>query len=403
MRRPKLLFLSPFPYGASSGQGGATVCFNALRLLAAEHEIGIVAFSQNQAMNAADLRDMQAHTVFVRVVPLRISRGKVLWAKLRSVFTSVPEHAVYFESAAMSAALAEVVQDFVPDVVIVQFPQMAQYLCQLTGSHTIQDVQDAFCVSWYRRACSAQGHLKRLYAYKQWLNWVAYERRNYARASQVWTLSEQDRLGLTAFNPSLRPVTVGLPLCENTEPVGEEAGICTVGFVGSYGHPPNVEALAWLIDEIVPAVSAQQPNTRYLVAGRNPPEALVRRAPASVEFLGFVESLSVFYKQCAVVVAPLRSGGGVKIKVAEALCFGKPVVTTSVGIEGVDVKNGEGVFIADSTSEFVDLVFNLLRDPLWRHRIAKQTANIAKAQFAWSDWLSRVRHLLVTIRNSASE
>lgn len=381
-------------------RGGATLCFNALRLLASQYEIGVVTFAQNGETDAADVRDMEAHTTFVRVVPLHISRLRVLRAKLLGLFTSVPEHAVYFLSSVMHGAINEALRDFSPHAVMVQFPQMAQYLGQLTDKHTILDVQDAYSVSWYRRACSTQGWLNRLYAYKQWLNWVAYERKNYPLASQVWTLSDQDRLGLTAFNPSLRPITVGLPLTKVAGSVGEVEGTCTVGFIGSYGHPPNVEALAWLIDEIVPAVSAKLPNVQFLVAGRNPPEALVRRARSNVQFLGFVDSLPAFYRQCSVVAAPLRSGGGVKIKVAEALSFGKAVVTTSVGVEGISAGSGEHLVVADIPQPFADAVVQLLCDAGIRARLSDAATRLAASQFSVELWLARCVSLLKAAQHS---
>lgn len=394
MSRTKLLFLSPFPYGHSSGNGGATACFNALRLLATEYEIGVLTFSMGRERDIAGLQDMKVHTSFIRVVQLRVSRWSLLRAKVRSLFTNTPELAVFFESEQMRSSIHTVIMDYEPQAVMVQFPQMAQYLRQLSNVHTVLDVQDAYSVSWYRRASTTQGCLKRLYAYKQWLNWLAYERRNYELARQVWTLSEQDRFGLTVFNPGLRPVTVSLPLVGVVEHVGESDGVPTIGFIASFGYHPNIEALTWLMDEVIPAVFARQPNVRWLIAGRNPPEALVRRAPANLQFLGFVESLPDFYRQCTVIVAPLRSGGGVKVKVAEALSFGKPIITTSVGVEGIGAVSGEHLVVRDAPGPFAEAITQLVNDESLRERLAQAAAKLAVDKFSEQAWLRRCKALL---------
>jgi glycosyltransferase involved in cell wall biosynthesis len=176
-------------------------------------------------------------------------------------------------------------------------------------------------------------------------------------------------------------------------PINEE-GVCTVGFIGSYSHPPNVEALVWLIEEIVPAVSERKPNVQFLVAGRNPPESIVKRAPRNVQFLGFVETLPAFYKQCSVVIAPLLSGGGVKIKVAEALSFGKPVVTTSVGVEGMNADDGVHLIVADATGPFVEAIIRLLQDVGLREQLTLAATKLSAEQFSVEHWLARCKKLL---------
>lgn len=390
----KLLVVSPFPYGKSSGQGGATACSNALLELRKSFDLGVLCFDGGSAEEEKALGEMQLSAGYLRTVPLRIGKTKVLQAKLLSLLSHNPEHAFYFDSEGFRCALALAIRDFAPDIAMCQFPQMAQYLPLFGDIPVIQDVQDAFSVSWYRRAMAIPKGLKQGYAIKQWQNWVAYERKYYPWAAQCWTLSDQDKFGLTAFNPQLKVHTVGLPLIDVVKSQVDIAREPVVGFIGSYGHPPNVEALRYLLQDVVGRVSKQIPEVTFLIAGRNPPAALQQQAGPNVRFMGFVDSLDDFYGQCSVIVAPLLSGGGVKIKVAEALGYGKAVVTTSVGAEGMALEHGIHALVADDPADFALAVQYLLENEVERLRVARAAGELAQQIFSAQSWLLKARALL---------
>ncbi|XVJ69099.1 MAG: glycosyltransferase [Rhizobacter sp.] len=389
----KLLLLSPSPFGAALGQGGATACANALQALAHVHEVVMLCFSAGTTADNAALLEMSKTGCQVSSVPLKVTKFKVLTAKLRSLVTDTPEQAIYFESDAFRGALAAQLSAFKPDGVIVFFPQMAQYLQYCGSVPSAQDVQDAFSVSWYRRALTAPRGLRALYARKQWRNWVAYERKHYPRATLCWTLSEQDQYGLNIFNPGLRVRSVGIPLAQRTtQRLAVSTHAATVGFIGSFSYPPNHEAMVHFLTHIVPRVNAQSPSVEFVIAGRAPPDSLKELAPANVRFVGFVESLPEFYASCSVIVAPLLSGGGVKIKVAEALCFGKAVVTTSVGAEGMPIENGIHAMVENDPQRFAQAISELLANSALREKYEQAAGALADQTFSIDTWLSRVNH-----------
>lgn len=403
----RLLIVAPFPYAANSGQGGATVCSKALRLLQLDFDVGMVCFSSDNEVDRKACAELRLSLTYFESVQLRINKLKVLQAKLSSVLLR-PEHTHYFDSQAMRDALDRALRTFQPTAVIFQFPQMAQYLPDASSPpagqsapHTIMDVQDAYSVSWFRRLSSTHGPLSRLYALLQWLSWIKYERKHYARASQVWTLSSQDRFGLSLYAPQLSPRVMGLPLdipcTPSRAPARHEDNALgnpnlRVGFLGSFGHAPNVEALHFLLKEI--ALATASLPIEFVVAGRHPPADLVATAPANVRFLGFVESLDDFYGQCHVIIAPLLSGGGVKIKVAEALAHGKAVVTTAIGAEGLDVDNGQQLLLAQSARDFANQLARLSSTPALVSHLQTQAYEAAKAQLDGSAWLARVKQAM---------
>jgi glycosyltransferase involved in cell wall biosynthesis len=396
--RKRILYVSPFPYSLSSGDGGATVCAAALRLLQAHFEIGMVCFFRGTEGEHQAAAQLQSSLKWFRSVPLHITKADVVKAKLRS-FALNPEQATYFNKSDMRAAIQQEIERIKPDVVICQFPQMAQFITEVDVCPlTVMDVQDAFSISSFRKISSSHGAFKRIYYFFQWLGWIRYERSYYPKFKQVWTLSAQDGYGLTAFSPTLQPRVVGLPLDDletsPEKPTCQHRSRFRIGFIGSFSHPPNLEALKFICTQLVPRVNRSALDLEFAIAGRNPPDHLRRQAPSNVHFLGFVDRLSDFYDNVDIVIAPLLSGGGVKVKVAEAMLHGKAIITTAIGAEGLDVQSGKELLVANGADEFADHIEALLTSHDLKSQIETQSRRHAAARLGREQWLARVLHNL---------
>jgi O-antigen biosynthesis protein len=138
-------------------------------------------------------------------------------------------------------------------------------------------------------------------------------------------------------------------------------------FVGGFGHVPNGDAARWFVAEVWPLVRAEIPDCRLRIAGSNPGEEVLALASVpGVEVLGYVSDLLPLYAQTRISVAPLRFGAGAKGKVGESLAHGVPVVATMIGAEGMSLKDGEHVLVADTAADFAAQVLRLLQDDrLW--------------------------------------
>jgi O-antigen biosynthesis protein len=145
------------------------------------------------------------------------------------------------------------------------------------------------------------------------------------------------------------------------------AGRRDVLFLGGFWHKPNVDAVVWFVDEIWPRILRVTPGCRFLIAGSNPgPEVIALCRAPGVEVLGYVGDLEPLYNAARVCVAPLRFGAGVKGKVGQSMAYGLPVVTTSIGAEGMRSAEDEHLLIADDADAFGEKVLRLLRDDaLW--------------------------------------
>jgi len=146
----------------------------------------------------------------------------------------------------------------------------------------------------------------------------------------------------------------------------------TMLFLGSFRHIPNQVALDWFVREVLPLVLAKVPGARLLVAGSEPPPHHSFHDPANaVQLLGFVDDIQPLFSTCAVFVCPIRSGSGVRVKLLEAFASGIPVVSTTLGAEGLTRTDGEFCALADDPRGFADSVVRVLEDSVFSARIAE--------------------------------
>jgi GT2 family glycosyltransferase len=162
----------------------------------------------------------------------------------------------------------------------------------------------------------------------------------------------------------------------SASPFGRRQGAL---FIGGFRHPPNTDAVQWLAHDIVPRVAAEIPDFQLHVIGSHMPESMRRLASEHLVIEGYVEDLEPFFSRCRLSVAPLRYGAGVKGKVNLSMSHGLPVVSTSIGVEGMDLRPGEDVLVADEAAELARQVVRLYRDQaLWQRLSANGLANVER-------------------------
>ena len=211
----------------------------------------------------------------------------------------------------------------------------------------------------------------------------------------VIAVSENDRFLMTQWVDGDRVTVVptGVDLAEyrpdpanpNSDPNSDpNSSAPLITFVGAMDWEPNVDAVEYFCAEVWPAIKAEVPQARFRIVGRNPGRRVQKWASldASIEVTGRVPSVVEHLRQSAVVIVPLRIGGGTRLKIYEAMAAGKAVVSTTVGAEGLDVHHGRDIMLADDARSFSQAVIGLLRDPEMRRRY--QTAAAATA--ARYDW-----------------
>jgi glycosyltransferase involved in cell wall biosynthesis len=217
-----------------------------------------------------------------------------------------------------------------------------------------------------------------------------YERRVHGLFESNMVVSREERETLIAQNPAVRcdVVPMGVDLGEFApRNVPEEPG--TVLWMGALNWPPNRESFWWFYREIVPLLAGRMPGVKIKIAGNRPPADILAVRHPNVEILGFVDDIADLMARSQVCVVPLQAGSGVRVKLLEMFAMGRPVVTTRIGCEGLDVEDGVQAVLADSAGAFASAVADLLLDPNRRWKLGAAALAHVRARYSWQSVASQ--------------
>jgi polysaccharide biosynthesis protein PslH len=229
-----------------------------------------------------------------------------------------------------------------------------------------------------------------------WRRWDGFLPRAWERFDLLQVFCEADAAAVRQRAPALservRINPYGMILPPATDPDREVPG--TILFTGTFGHLPNREAAIWLAREIMPAVRARQPEAKLQIVGRTPPREVLDLAGPGVEVVTDAPSLDPHLEAAAVVVAPVRSGGGMRMKVLEAIARRKAVVTTSLGAEGFASFGEELPFlVADDAAGQAEAIAALLGDAKRRRALGSEAREFALRHHSPAGWAERLERV----------
>jgi polysaccharide biosynthesis protein PslH len=296
--------------------------------------------------------------------------------------TNVPFIVGRFVSNEFRNALQTKLRRFAPDVVQVESPFLLPYVDLVRSETSARIVLRSLNVEfriWEGLARIERNPLRRIALRRIAASLRKYEVRHLDTTDAIVPISEDDaddfrRLGCT------RPMHV-VP-CGETVPESTFAGPIpnSVGFIGSLDFRPNQEAVEWIAGELWPRVVERVPEARLSIAGSSAPEWL-RRRMTNIDFRGTVDDATAFMNTMSVMIAPLFAGGGMRIKVLEAMALGKAIVATTLGAGGLDVEHGRDILIAEDAPAFADSVALLLRDPRTAARIGNAARETVRSRY----------------------
>jgi glycosyltransferase involved in cell wall biosynthesis len=280
-------------------------------------------------------------------------------------------------------ALADrALEEFSPDVVLVEHDWSAAWHRDLPeGLPSALTLQNLSWAYYEKRASAASGPAAAALGLES-RRFANFDRRHLDEYDLLLAMSEPDRVAaasVTTTRCEVVPNGVDTSAAPGPEPDGPPLAL----FTGTLAYPPNAEALEWLLRDIWPRVRAAQPDARLAVVGPDPPESARRLADESVELTGWVAEMRPWFERASVVLVPMRSGGGTRLKVLDGLASGRAMVSTTMGAEGIDARDGEHLLLADGTDAFTDAVLRLLGDPALRHRLAAGGRELAETVYDW--------------------
>ncbi len=230
----------------------------------------------------------------------------------------------------------------------------------------------------------------RRFAAREWPKLRAFEVAACQRADCILTVSSEDAHGLQALDPSPAPKLHPVPIGVDTEyfaPVqGADENATTLLSIGTLYWPPNVAGAQWFCREVLPLIKADVPDVCLHLVGAKPNKAiweLARRDPAHVRVTSSPPDVRPF-AQCGAFVVPLQSGSGMRVKILNAFAMQLPVISTTIGAEGIDgAKNGTHLLLADSPRDFAEACVRVLRDRAFAHQIAQAGRDLVEQHYTW--------------------
>ncbi|MGA8808692.1 MAG: glycosyltransferase family 4 protein [Thermoanaerobaculia bacterium] len=294
----------------------------------------------------------------------------------------IPFIVARFVSDEFRDALTTKLRRFAPDVVQIESPFLLPYVDVVRRECSARVVLRSLNVEfriWEGLARIERNRLRRFALRRIAASLRKYEIRQLNAPDAIAAISRDDadefrRLGAT------RPIHIVPCGVTRSEPIRDASIANSVGFIGSLDFRPNQEAVAWIVDELWPRVLERVPEARLSIAGSGVP-AWLRRRMNDVDFRGTVDDATVFMNSMSVMIAPLFAGGGMRIKVLEAMALAKPIVATKLGAGGLDVEHGRDILIADDAASFADAVALLLRDPQTAARIGDAARETVRSRY----------------------
>jgi glycosyltransferase involved in cell wall biosynthesis len=240
---------------------------------------------------------------------------------------------------------------------------------------------------WRRHYEVASNVIWKAISWQEWRKMEAAERRYLRLADRVLAVSETDRDAFAAFLSAekLTVIPTGVDV-EYFQPLAGEETANSLVFTGSMDWLPNEDAILYFADAILPLIREHSPEVFLDVVGRNPSRKLQALAESekSIRLTGWVDDIRPFVGRSSVCIVPLRIGGGTRLKIFEAMAMGKAVVSTSVGAEGLAVRSGENIVLADTPNDFAQAVISLLRDPRRRQQLGAAARTLVQENYSWT-------------------
>jgi glycosyltransferase involved in cell wall biosynthesis len=271
------------------------------------------------------------------------------------------------------------------DFVIADQLNMAQYAERVRGVLKILDAHNALWLLYQRLAEKMGFGLEKILYERDWRLLRKYEGRIGREFDAVIAVSDEDRAALEEVAGKL-PGLIVVPISVDTDevlPITRNLDAEHILHIGTMFWAPNVDGILWFAREIYPLIQSQRPQVEFDVVGARPPEEVQALGDEDkhIHVTGYVQDPDPFYRRAGVMVVPLRAGGGMRVKILNALAQGLPIVTTTLGCEGIAVQNGQHLLIADRPEDFADAILRLLNNPTFAAQLGQRGRRLIETTY----------------------
>lgn len=401
----KILVVSPF-LPSPPRFGGQRRIDGLGRELAVRHDVSVLAFNATDEWEHESIEATRAYCREVRTLSNYEPRepGAKRKGQLRSLISPYSyEHSLTARRDDFQQALDEMLAATDFDVVQVEFVQMATFRFDRARNRPLL-VLDEHNIEYdilKRTAAAGTGVTRRVYNAVNWRKLAREERSAWRRFDGVALTSARDDSLLRQQQPTCRTAVIPNGVDVNGFP--RSTGPTDPGsilFFGAINYFPNADGVTFFIDEVFPTIRNRRPDASFRVLGPGAGDEVLARRGNGVDIVGMVDDVNPHIDRAAVVVVPLRIGGGTRLKIVEALSKGKAVVSTRIGAEGIDVVDGEHLLLADDPVDIADKVEQVLADPALAQRLGDAGRRLAEERYSWAVVTDRLEQFYADLRAS---
>jgi glycosyltransferase involved in cell wall biosynthesis len=383
-----LLLTQVLPYPPDSGPKVKT--WNVVKYLAQHHDVTLASFVRGD--QSEDVQRLKRYCSAVHTIPMQRAAWRDGWYMLRSFMTHRPFMIIRDDRAAMRQLVDRLAAETHFDIAHADQLNMAQYAARVPGARKVLDAHNALWLLYERLWQTMKPGPKKWLLDRDWRLLKRYEGRVCQEFDAVLAVSEEDKLALSEAireagqgARSILDITV-IPIAidaDEVRPAPRQPGASHILHIGTMYWPPNIDGILWFIREVYPLIRAQRPTAVFDVVGARPPREIadLSRDGTGIHVTGYVEDVTPYLEQAGVMVVPLRAGGGMRVKILNALAQGLPIVSTSLGCEGIQVAPGRDILVADSPQDFAEAVLRVLDDPALAMRLGDNGRQLAEYQY----------------------
>jgi glycosyltransferase involved in cell wall biosynthesis len=363
--------------------GGALRVYNLIKIAAQQHDVSLLTIGWKK-----DEQELRTHfgpsVKSAHIVSRQWQRRSPRIAQFYSLFAGNSFFSMQGHNEEMQKRIDQTMQESKFDIVQTEFAHMGSYdlpkqVIKILDAHNVE--YDNF----RRMSLNAHTPLRKLHYLSEYKKVYREEIEACRKSDAVFVTSGRDKQILDTDTPEVSKYVIpnGVDASYFT-PSTEASEPFSMVFTGSMSYIPNSDGMLYFLDNIFPLILNKAPEAKVYIVGSNPPERLTKRASRNVIITGFVEDVRPFVRKATIHIIPLRMGSGTRLKVLEALAMKKPIVTTSIGCEGIQVTNNETAIIADEPAAFADGVLKLFHDNALRNKFINNGFELMNTSYEWS-------------------
>jgi len=280
------------------------------------------------------------------------------------------------------------------DIIQVEFSFMSPYLAFVSPTSKAKKVLTMHNIESLRfgRELKFARGVRRLALLNDRFLFKNWEKKSLCQFDGILAVSSSEQAWIKKHAPAATVAIVPNGVDSNYFSIADESRAnSSIVFTALMNYPPNIDAAVWFCDEVLPIIHSKHPDLSFKIVGDKPdPKVLALAQRKGVQVTGRVPDVRPYLSESLALVVPLRSGGGTRLKILEAMAMGRPVVSTSQGAEGLEITDGVNILLADAPEKFAKHVFALLAEPQLGSRLGREGRNLVEAKYDWKTCLSKI-------------